>query len=404
MPQISQLNLNEINKGKAHFAELIKILFVKKNEELISLLDIDNDEIFLDSFIYAYFNDDEADSKVTLEQLVYGYISDENKPQTIEIIFDEDGVAFLPKIGYFKSEEKKIKNQRCLFHYNNGNFKIEYSNTLIKTSFLPLIFADRNNKVEIIQFQHPLLKKGFKVLRPGYSNQGTQCTIEVNSITNSHFDNLKKSFSFIQEHFPKIYETIILSNKYVMIFGNQAMLPFASQNSLGISYISSLYTDSYLFFVEEILHQGSHNLFFYMHYDKFRYFKIDVENSLLGDYLNNPNEKRTIYNVFHGVVTITQRLICYKYIIKNNLLSGIELHELIGRYCDQYRRHHAGLELLNLDEIYTEDGKKLYLEMDKLSEDALEYFKLEAAKYNVINQPSEFNFQQFLVLNPYKNN
>jgi hypothetical protein len=404
MPKISQLNLNEINKGKAHFAELIKILFVKKNEELISLLDIDNDEIFLDSFIYAYFNDDEADSKVTLEQLVYGYISDENKPQTIEIIFDEDGVAFLPKIGYFKSEEKKIKNQRCLFHYNNGNFKIEYNNTLIKTSFLPLIFADSNNKVEIIQFQHPLLKKGFKVLRPGYSNQGTRCTIEVNAITNSHFDNLKKSFSFIQEHFPKIYETIIVSNKYVMIFGNQAMLPFASQNSLGISYISSLYTDSYLFFVEEILHQGSHNLFFYMHYDKFRYFKIDVENSLLGDYLNNPNEKRTIYNVFHGVVTITQRLICYKYIIKNNLLSGIELHELIGRYCDQYRRHHAGLELLNLDEIYTEDGKKLYLEMDKLSEDALEYFKLEAAKYNVINQPSEFNFQQFLVLNPYKNN
>jgi hypothetical protein len=403
MTQIKSLNISEINNGKVYFAELIKILFFKKNEELISLLDIDNDEIFLDSFIYAYFNDAEADTKVTLEQLVYGFISDEYKPQTIEIIFDEDCIAYLPKIGYFKAIDKSLKNQRCVFRYNNGDFKIGNNNVLVKTTFLPLIFADSNNKVEIIQFQHPLLKVFFKVLRPDYSNQGSQCTVEVNSITTFHLDSLKKAFAFIQKNFPMIYETILASNKYVMTFGNQAMLPFAAQNSLGISYFSSLYTDSYLFFVEEILHQGSHNLFFYMHYNKFKYFKIDAEKSLLGNYLNNPNEKRTIYNVFHGVITITQRLICYEYIIKNNLLSGIDSYELNGRYCDQYRRHHAGLELLNLDEIFTEDGKKLYLEMDNLCEDALEYFKLEAVKYNVINQPSEFNFQQFLVLNPYKN-
>ena len=141
-----------------------------------------------------------------------------------------------------------------------------------------------------------------------------------------------------------------------------------------------------------------------MHYDKFKYFKVDAENSILGDYLNNPNEKRTIYNVFHGVITITQRLICYEYIIKNNLLSGIALHELIGRYCDQYRRHHAGLEQLNLDDVYTSEGKQLYLEMDNLCKVALDFFKDEAIKYNVINQPSEFNFQQYLVLNTYKIN
>lgn len=404
MTQIKSLNITEINNGKSHFAELIKILFIKKNEELISLLDIDNDEIFLNSFIYTYFNDTEADSKVTLEQLVFGYIADIDKPKIIEIIFDEDGIAYLPKIGYFKAIDDSLKNKRCNFKYNNGDFIIEHNSVLVKVAFFPLIFADDNHQVEVIQFQHPLLKDFFQVLRPDYSNQGAQCAVEVNSITSFHLDNLQKAFTFIQKNFPTIYETILASNKYVMIFGNQAMLPFAAQNSLGISYISSLYTDSYLFFVEEMLHQGSHNLFFYMHYDKFKYFKVDPENSILGDYLNNPNEKRTIYNVFHGVITITQRLICYEYIIKNNLLSGIALHELIGRYCDQYRRHHAGLELLNLDDIYTSEGKQLYLEMDNLCKDALDFFKDEAIKYNVINQPSEFNFQQYLVLNPYKIN
>lgn len=404
MVQIKSLNVAEINNGKTHFAELIKILFFKKNEELISLLDIDNDEIFLNPFIYTYFNDETADSKVTLEQLVYGYIADDIKPNTIEIIFDENGITYLPKIGYFKTNDSNLKKQRAVFYCDNGIFKIEYNRKLVTSIFFPLIFADEAKQIEVIQFQHPLLKDFFQVLRPNYSNQGSQCTVEVNTITSFHLDNLQKAFSFIQKNFPAIYDTILASNKYVMIFGNQAMLPFAAQNSLGISYISSLYTDSYLFFVEEILHQCSHNLFFYMYYDKFKYFKVDAENTLLGDYINNPNEKRTVYNVFHGVITITQRLICYKYIIENKLLSGISLHELIGRYCDQYRRHHAGLELLNLDDIYTEEGKRLYIEMDNLCEDALEYFKLEAIKYNVINQPSEFNFQQFLVLNPYKNN
>lgn len=402
MIQIKNFNIKEINKGKAHFSELIKILFFKKNEDLISLLDIENDEIFLDSFIYAYFSVAEADTKVTLEQLVYGYISDEYKPKSIEVIFDEDCITYLPKIGYFKAIDKSLQNKRCVFKYINGDFIIEYNNVLVKTTFLPLIFADSNKKVEVIQFQHPLLKDFFKVLRPDYSNQGAQCMVEVNSITTFHIDNLQKAFAFIQKNFPLIYETILASNKYVIIFGNQAMLPFATRNTLGISYISSLYTDSYLFFIEEILHQCSHNLFNLLNYDKQKYFKVDVENVLLGDYLNNPNEQRTLYNVFHGVVTITQRLICYKYIIEKKILSGIDLYELIGRYCDQYRRHHSGLEQLNFNEIYTEEGKKMYLEMDSLCEDALEYFKHEAIKYNVINQPSEFNFQQFLVLNPFK--
>ena len=401
--KIKGLNLTEINKGREHFTELIKILFLKENECLISLLDINNDDIFLDSFIYAYFNDKDAKTKVTLEQLVYGYISDENKPKYINVIIDENGLFYIPKMGYFKIKDNTLRNQSCEFYYNHGQYIIMYNNISFKFDYLPLIFADKMCMVEIIQHQHPLLKPYFQVLRPDYINQGNQCEVEVNVITTFHIENLKKAFLFIEKNFPTIYETIVASNKYMMIFGNQAMLPFAAQNTLGISYISSLYTDSYLFFIEEILHQGSHNLFFLMHYDKNKYFKIDAENSLLGDYLNNPNEKRTVYNLFHGVITITQRLICYQHIIENKLLNGIDLYELIGRYCDQYRRHHAGLEKLNLDEIYTEDGKKLYLEMDNLCENALEYFKLEAIKYNIINQPSEFNFQQFLVLNPIIN-
>jgi hypothetical protein len=401
MIQIKHLNIEEVEKGKAYFAELIKILFFKQNEELISLLDINNDDIFLDPFIFAYFNDDDAENKVTLEQLVYGYILDEKKPEHISAIIDNEGILYLSNIGYFKINELDARNKKCDFFYNKRDYKIFCENKNIAFSFYPLLFADDEAKLEVMQFQHPLLKPYFKVLRPGYPNQGEVCEVEIYDISKFQYQNLKKAVVFIKNYFPLIYETIVASNKKVAIFGNQAMLPFAAQNTLGISYISSLYTDSYIFFMEEMLHQASHNLFRYMSYNKPMYFKIDVENEILGKYINNSNEKRNIYNVFHGVLTITQRLICFKYIIENKLLTGIDLHELIGRYCDQYRRHHAGLEKLNLDTVYTELGKKLYLEMDNASEESLSYFRDIAKKYNVKEQPSEFNFQQFLVLNPF---
>jgi hypothetical protein len=403
MVQVKHLNVDEIRKGKAHFAELIKILFFKQNEELISLLDIDNDDVFLDPIIYAYFSSDDAEGKVTLEQLAYGYIADQDKPDFVNAIIDGEGVLYIPKIGYFKFSNSALHNQKCKFYFNQESYKVTHNDNVVEFEFFPLLFADSENKIEIVQFQHPLLKDYFKVLRPGYPNQGEACDVEIHEIAKFQQENLKKAISFIKKHFPQIYETIVESNKKVVIFGNQAMLPFASQNTLGISYISSLYTDSYVFFIEEILHQASHNLFRYMSYDKPMYFKIDVENELLGKYLGNPNEKRNIYNVFHGVITITQRLICYKYIIENNLLTGIDLHELHGRYCDQYRRHHAGLEKIDFDLVYTDLGKSLYTEMDKACEDSLRYFMETSKKYKVKDQPSEFNFQQFLALNPFKN-
>jgi len=403
MLQIKHFNIEEVKKGKAHFAELIKILFLKQNEDLISLLDIDNDDNFLDPLIYAYFSTADAESKVTLEQLVYGYISAENKPEYVNAIIDSEGVLYFPTIGYFKTNNVAVCNQKCKFYFNKGSYKITHNNHDVRFTFYPLLFADSENKIEIVQFQHPLLKMHFKVLRPGYPNQGEVCDVEIHEITQFQQKNLKKAVSFIKQHFPQIYETIVESNKKVVIFGNQAMVPFASQNTLGISYISSLYTDSYMFFIEEMLHQASHNLFRYMSYDKPMYFKIDVENELLGKYLDNPDEKRNIYNVFHGVITITQRLICYKYMIENNLLTGIDLHELHGRYCDQYRRHHAGLEKIDFDLVYTDLGKSLYMEMDNACEDSLRYFMEISKKYKVKDQPSEFNFQQFLALNPFKN-
>jgi hypothetical protein len=400
MVYIETLNIDEVRKGKEFFAEKIKILFYKKNAELIKLLDINDDEIFLDPLIYAYFNDPDAESKTTLEQLAYGYIVEEKKPKKIRIITDENCIAYLPKIGYFfvTSAFKKV----CFLKTNirDGFIVSDEADNKLSFEYYQPLFADENNQIELSLFQHPLIKQYFRVNRPSYPNQNAPCEVEVNRITLHLKEAVFNAFHFIKSNFPHIYKTIIAANKRIMVFYNPAVLCFAHQNLLGMSFFSALSENSMVFFIEEILHQCSHNIFNVMFYDKSLYFKLDFEREMLGEHLNNPHETRTLFNVFHGLVTVSQRLVCYQHIIQNSLLSGHELHELTGRYCDQYKRLNSGLEKLNIDNLYTEQGKRLYREMRQLSENALTYFKNRSEKFDLTNQPSEFNYEKFLQLNP----
>ncbi|PBQ33242.1 hypothetical protein CNR22_16160 [Sphingobacteriaceae bacterium] len=401
MAAIKAINLERINTGKAHFAELIKILFYKANSDLIELLDLDRDEIFLDPLIYAYFSDANGAEKTTLEQLIYGYIADDLKPERIPLLFDEEGMTYLPEIGYFKALENIKPFQRYYFSgKNSGTYTISsQGGEPLKLRFFSRQFADAENKIELIRFQHPLLKSYFTSNWPGNEREGQPADIEVNEITQYHTANVKDALHFLKTNYNAIYETLVATNRRFMIFQNMDCLCFTHQNLLGISFFSTSHEHTRVFFMEEILHQGSHNIFNTMHDDKFRYFKLNVEEERLGDHIGLPEEHRTIYNVFHGLVTVTHRLICYKEMVEKNQLKDSEMHELYGRYCDQYKRFNTGIELLESDKVYTEQGKELFNEMRTKGSEALDYFKDKATVYNLSNQPWEFNYLLFKELN-----
>jgi hypothetical protein len=405
MSYITNINLEQINLGKAHFAELIKILFYKKDSVLIELLDLDDDEIFLDPLLYAYFNDENAEAKTTLEQLIYGYIQQELKPTSIPILFDENNIAYISRIGYFKSDHPIIPFHRYNFsELPGGSYSITSKDDVgsVNCTFYPILFADDEKKIELVLFQHPLLKPYFSVNRPGYANQGEPAEVQVHEITMHHAVNIKAALSFLNKNFNKIYNNLVAANRKFFVFNNPECLCFTHQNLLGISFFSSLFENSRVFFIEEILHQGSHNIFNTMYYDKYLYYKINFENERLGDHLKNPSEHRTLFNVFHGLVTVCHRLVCYRNIVENELLFGEEMHELYGRFCDQFSRLNSGLELLDTEMLYTAKGKALFSEMRTLGGSALEFFEVERKKYDLSNQPTEFDYKAFVSLNAFE--
>jgi hypothetical protein len=109
---------------------------------------------------------------------------------------------------------------------------------------------------------------------------------------------------------------------------------------------------------------------------------------------------RNVYGAFHGLYTVTKRVECFDILITKDVFSGKKKHELLGRLTDQFSRFRTGLELLNLDEIYTEKGKLFYNEFDQKCQFILNKYKILLSIFNLSNRDLDFRYDDFCTLNP----
>ena len=61
-----------IELGRYLMIENIKMLLYKADEDIFETLDFENDSIYQEPLLYAYFND--KNNKIQLDQILYGYI------------------------------------------------------------------------------------------------------------------------------------------------------------------------------------------------------------------------------------------------------------------------------------------------------------------------------------------
>ena len=92
--------------GNDEFADRNKALLFKNGfSNIFELLDFDNDAVFLEPLLFTYLNRniDPNNTSITLDQIIYGYIDKKKRPKKIKAYTDKNGILYLPKIGYFKT-------------------------------------------------------------------------------------------------------------------------------------------------------------------------------------------------------------------------------------------------------------------------------------------------------------
>lgn len=352
--------------------DILKVLLYKESPKLLEKLDIESNQIFLEPLFFAYFNNKKHSSfsNKVLEEIMQGYFT-QKEPLKIEHSYNKNNIAYVPNIGYFKK----------------GEFD----------PFEPILEIE---DIEVVKELHPLMHR---YLFEFYKGHITNPNPDYESVWQSYIATLEKALKLLKEHTSDFFKEFQSANRKIFIHNNPKILNFTSIETLGMLYFYTTQKSSTLmYFIEELIHQGSHNILYHITFDKKDFFKIDAPNTIMRDLTKQGWDYRDVYGAFHGVYTVYRRLECYDILLQKNVLKEKDKHELLGRLADQFPRFHTGLELLNLDEVYTEKGKTLYLELDKKCESILNKYSRLKNEFDLSNRDLDFRYEDFCKLNSYE--
>ena len=207
--------INELKINLDELINVIKIFIYKENKIVFEKIDFDDENVFLEPLLFAYFNSKREGlfNKDILTEILQGYLT-ESEQLLINESINHNGIAYLPNLGYYK----------------NG-VKIE-----------DLLFID---SFEILKESHPVLKKYFIEYYRGL-------VIEENpnhfSAWRESLEDLNTSILIIKRYLPKFYEELTLANRKIYLHNNSRILNFTSFETLGMLYFYVIGKDNIIYF------------------------------------------------------------------------------------------------------------------------------------------------------------
>ncbi|MCX8491726.1 MAG: hypothetical protein ORN54_11725 [Cyclobacteriaceae bacterium] len=308
-----------------------------------------------------------------------------------KIEFSHDRAFLEPLLFLYLNSNKKYPIDNVLSRYFKSVIPI---NEKIEAKLTDGDLVYLSNGLEVCTRLHPLWAERFK-------NNNEIVEVEIEKTTQLHIDKLQNAFEIIAIHLPQLHEEILKTNRKIVLFYNPNVRCFVTIEAHGMIFLSTIPENDEVFFLEEIIHQCSHNTFNCVLFgNESDFFKIDIQKEILGDFIGNEAERRTIYSAMHGLYTVAKRYESFEKLIQKNIFVGKNRHEFLGRFGDLKKRFRTGLEKLNHDSIFTERGMDIYNTLDNFCFEAISRIDENQIDFDFSNQPAEFSYSKFLELNP----
>lgn len=334
-PTVMKKNQNEI-------INTIKILIYKENPSLLEKVNFDDDNIFLEPLLFAYFNSKKRNlfPNDMLKEILQGFFSEKEEVE-IKYSYNSSNVAYIPNIGYFNKGEKKAFDSVFIIE----NTQIELLKRPIK--LLENIF--RTNTDELIKEKEVIID---------------------NNLFEKNINALTNAFKFIKENSPDQYKLIEENCKKVIMFETNPnnINSFATINAHGIAFFN-VYQEEYdeVFFVDDIAHQTGHIILTALFYDKKAIFKIDEEQNI-GSLLKI-NDNRSVHILLHAFYTYYTTFMCLDDCLENNSFNEAQKKEAIARIGFYLNKCNLDIQIFDkiinnfkgIEFILTPKGIQIYL-------------------------------------------
>lgn len=358
--------------------DTVKMFLYKNYPKILAKIDFDDDEAFSNPLLYAFlrhkaigtFSEDIEEEM--LGELLQGYFLKNEKLQ-IKHLYNFEGIAYLPNIGYFKENEEE--------------------------QYYPITKTNVGN-IEILRCTSPLLK--FILDIPTDDQKWND------KLYSENIGYINKAMSYIKTSLPEHFKLIESCCKLIYLFDtkDENFNSFASGNSLGAVYFN-IYQPEYeeVFFIDDIAHQTGHVIMNNLMFKPNSFYKIDQRKSVKS--IINQEDHRDINVLVHALYTYYTTFICLDACINSNCLNSNQIKEAKARIGFYMRKCSLDLEIFDkvknkfhsIENMFTEKGleiiQAIILQFNKMKN----MWSSEVNEYDYSNQDYNFSMKKFLELN-----
>lgn len=385
---LTQFFERSIGVGQHQLADAMRRRIYRAAPALAERLDFDEDDIYLEPLLFTAFSGPDAPGERELAQLVSGYMSPTDRPPEIALVTDETGVAYLPRIGCFRTAVRDAELQ--LQWTDDGRIaRLSAGGAPVEAIFAgPATIP--GTTIEIACAGHPLLRS----LLAG--PEGSPSRVHAGP-SPRHVQQLGDAVAHIGAHLPHYLEYIRAVTRRVLLFTG-APYSFASMRAHGLALLNAPGPDSGPFFVEDLVHQCGHIIFNAITLEREAFLAVDSRRSLRD--VTGADDDGSIYGAYHGLFTQAHINQCLCSLYRAGTFRGAEQHELAGRIADDMKRFAFALKLLGRRELYTDLGWSLLLEFQATFDRLFAEHRDMILRLDTSNQPYIFDYQAFIERNP----
>jgi hypothetical protein len=387
--EFSNLVRGRLSSGQQRLAMMVKVLVGREKPQIAEYLDFSNDSSFLDPTLFTYFH--RRPDSLTLDQLLFGQIEGNAQPSTVRVRSSRDGLVYMPNVGYFGTECLNAELQ-LEWHERGENSKIFLDGEVVPFAFRkPLILSE--GSIEVYR-RPPAL---FDAFFPDGALESD--ILDEQLIESELLKDIQKAVSILLRTCPEIAELLFTAVRSILLYSSERPFSFANSGAHGAIFLNVGWQKNAVFFLEDIIHQGSHVIFNAVTLDRDELFSLDP-NTPVCDVTELDDYHGTLYAAFHGLFTQLNVNRCLKACIDKNVFSGHTQHEVAGRFADDMTRFGTAIRGLGQRKLYSQFGWELFCHFRDAFVVLYEAERGLIEAFDTANQPYIFSYSKFLERNP----
>jgi hypothetical protein len=387
--ELLELVSREISGGQAELAGCVKSLVSRQTNPVCELLDFRDDCSFMEPLLFTYFSTPET--RVTLEQILYGQIDEGLRPAAVRAFVDDTGAICLPGLGYVLTDlsDREVTFARGA---SPGTYVVEEGGRPVTHTFEKILYVG-DTGIELGARNDPLTNTLFRDLG------GRAVGAEFEGLAPRLAQPLALAFRILKDIVPAYHDSIVAVTRRVVVYRNECLNSFASLSAHGAAFLETRGDENETFFIEDIVHQCGHIIFNAMTLDREAYFVVNPDRSL-GKLAHDGDEDRSVYVAYHGIFTECLMCICLYRCYESRIFKGSKAHELLGRLAFILRRLYLDLLNMRQENLFTAKGLALYRMFEEVFDGVYKLIAEPVTQLNMGNQPYNFSYERFVERNP----